>query len=49
MQYTVIVHNAEEGGYGVEVPLLPGCYGQGETIDEALSNVAKRLRFTFEA
>jgi predicted RNase H-like HicB family nuclease len=39
MQYTVIVHNADEGGYWLEVPLLPGCYSQGETIDEALNNV----------
>jgi len=38
MQYTVIVHNAEEGGYWVEVPLLPGCFSQGETIDEAISS-----------
>lgn len=36
MQYTVIVRNAEERGYWVEVPLLPGCYSQGETIDQAL-------------
>ena len=43
MQYTVIVHNAEEGGYWVEVPLLPGCYSQGETIDEALSNVREAI------
>jgi predicted RNase H-like HicB family nuclease len=39
----VIVHNADEGGYWVEVPLLPGCYSQGETIDEALSNVREAI------
>jgi predicted RNase H-like HicB family nuclease len=38
MQYTVIVHNAEEGGYWVEVPSLPGCFSQSETIDEAMSS-----------
>ena len=43
MQYIVIVHNAEEGGYWVEVPLLPGCYSQGKTIDEALSNVREAI------
>ena len=35
MQYTVIVHNAGEGGYWVEVPSLPGCFSQGETIEES--------------
>jgi predicted RNase H-like HicB family nuclease len=43
MQYTVIVHNAEEGGYWVEVPSLPGCYSQGETIDEAMDNVKEAI------
>ena len=45
MHYTVIVHNAEEGGYWVEVPLLPGCLSEGETIDEALSNVREAIEF----
>ncbi len=39
MQYMVIVHYAEEGGFWVDVPSLPGCFSQGETIDEAMSNV----------
>lgn len=30
-KYKVILHSAEEGGYWVEVPALPGCYSQGET------------------
>ena len=32
--YTVKVHSAEEGGYWAEVPSLPGCFTQGETLDE---------------
>jgi predicted RNase H-like HicB family nuclease len=43
MQYTVIVHSAEEGGYWVEVPFLPGCFSQGETIDEAMNNVREAI------
>jgi len=38
MEYTVLVHQAEEGGFWAEVPELPGCLSQGETIEEALSN-----------
>jgi predicted RNase H-like HicB family nuclease len=33
--YTVIFEPAEEGGYVVYVPSLPGCNTQGETLDEA--------------
>ncbi len=36
MKYTVIIHPAEEGGYWTEVPALPGCGSQGETIEEAI-------------
>jgi predicted RNase H-like HicB family nuclease len=39
MEFSVVVHMAEEGGRWVEVPALPGCYSQGESVDEALANV----------
>ena len=38
MDYTILIHQAEEGGFWSEVPALPGCYSQGETIDETLQN-----------
>jgi predicted RNase H-like HicB family nuclease len=39
MKLKVVMHEAEEGGYWVEVPSLPGCATQGETFDELLSNI----------
>jgi predicted RNase H-like HicB family nuclease len=39
MDYTVVLHPAEEGGYWAEVPALPGCFSQGETVEETLSNI----------
>lgn len=33
--YTVIFEPAEEGGYVVYVPALPGCASQGDTFEEA--------------
>jgi predicted RNase H-like HicB family nuclease len=38
MDYAILIHQAEEGGFWSEVPALPGCYSQGETIDETLQN-----------
>jgi predicted RNase H-like HicB family nuclease len=35
----VIVHDAEEGGYWAEVPALPGCFTQAETIAELRKNI----------
>jgi predicted RNase H-like HicB family nuclease len=39
MKIKVVVHEAEEGGYWGEVPALPGCASQGETIDELMANL----------
>jgi len=41
--YTVLIRSAEEGGYWAEVPALPGCFTQGETIDETLKNAAEAI------
>lgn len=38
MDYVLVVHAADEGGYWAEVPALPGCFSQGETIDELLKD-----------
>lgn len=43
MEYTVLVYKAEEGGYWAEVPALPGCYSQGETIEETMKNVKEAI------
>ena len=43
MEYSVVVHEAEEGGFWVEVPALPGCYSQGETVEGALANVREAI------
>ncbi len=39
----VILHPAEEGGFWVEVPSLPGCFSQGETREEALENIKEAI------
>ena len=43
MEYTVILHSTGEGGYWVEVPSLPGCYSQGDTVEQALVNVREAI------
>uniref|UniRef100_A0A7V4G9M7 Type II toxin-antitoxin system HicB family antitoxin n=1 Tax=Desulfobacca acetoxidans TaxID=60893 RepID=A0A7V4G9M7_9BACT len=39
MKIRVIVHEAEEGGYWAEVPAIPGCATQGETVGELWQNL----------
>ena len=43
MDYTVVIHRAEEGGYWTEAPALPGCYSQRETVEEALLNTKEAI------
>ena len=39
MKLQVIIHDAEEGGYWAEVPAIPGCATQGDTMEELLQNL----------
>jgi predicted RNase H-like HicB family nuclease len=39
----VVVHEADEGGFWAEVPAIPGCASQGETMDELLRNVQEAI------
>ena len=39
MKIKVIIHLAEEGGYWAEVPALPGCITEGDTMEEVTANL----------
>jgi predicted RNase H-like HicB family nuclease len=41
--FSAVVHPAEEGGYWAEVPALPGCFTQAETLAELRKNVAEAV------
>jgi antitoxin HicB len=38
-----IEHDDETGTYWAQVPALPGCFTQGDTIDEVLSNLREAV------
>lgn len=43
MKFKIVVHEAEEGGYWAEVPAIPGCASQGETMEELLANMREAI------
>ena len=43
MKYKVSLKKTDEG-YSVSCPGLPGCWSQGATEEEALSNIAEAIR-----
>jgi predicted RNase H-like HicB family nuclease len=48
IEYTVIVHEDEHGGYWTEVPALPGAGSQGETVDEAIAATKESIEAVIE-
>lgn len=43
-KFLVYLEPAEEGGYIVSCPQLPGCVTQGETVDEALAMIKDAIQ-----
>jgi predicted RNase H-like HicB family nuclease len=43
MNFKVVLQEAEEGGYIVSCPALPGCHSQGDSMEEALKNIKEAI------
>lgn len=48
MKIKAIIHEAEEGGFWAEVPALPGCSTQGETVEELTDNLKEAIALWLE-
>ena len=48
VDYKVLLEPAPEGGYVVYCPSLPGCYSQGDTVEESLSNIKEAIQLCLE-
>jgi len=43
MKIKAIIHEAEDGGFWAEVPAIPGCATQDDTIEELMANLAEAI------
>jgi predicted RNase H-like HicB family nuclease len=43
MNLKAIVHEAEEGGFWAEIPAIPGCASEGETMEELMANLREAI------
>jgi predicted RNase H-like HicB family nuclease len=41
MRTVILIPDQEVGGYTVEVPSLPRCITEGDTVEEALANARR--------
>ena len=44
MTLKAIIHEAEDGGYWAEVPALPGCVTQDDTVEEVTFNLREAVQ-----
>lgn len=49
LKYDVVFEEAEEGGYTVYVPVLPGCISEGDSFEEAKKNIAEAITAYLES
>ena len=47
--YKAIFEPQEEGGYTVTVPSLPGCISEGDTYEQAFTNIREAIALYLES
>ena len=43
MKIKIVVHEAEEGGFWAEVPAIPGCATQGDSMEELMASLREAI------
>jgi predicted RNase H-like HicB family nuclease len=46
--FAVVIHEEPAGGFWGEVPALPGCYSQGESVEELLERLREAIAGVLE-
>ena len=48
-RFTVVIEADETGGYYALCPALPGCYSQGETLEETKTHITEAIQCHLES
>ncbi|MEK6756162.1 MAG: type II toxin-antitoxin system HicB family antitoxin [Bacteroidota bacterium] len=48
LDFKVFLEADSTGGYVVSCPSLPGCFSQGDTVEEAVENIKKAIELCLE-
>ncbi len=49
MRQVILIPDEDGNGYTVEVPSLPGCISEGDTLEEALVNIKEAINLYIES
>lgn len=44
MKIKAVIYSADEGGYWAEVPALPGCITEGDSMEELMENLQDAIQ-----
>ncbi|MGI8507624.1 MAG: type II toxin-antitoxin system HicB family antitoxin, partial [Solirubrobacteraceae bacterium] len=47
-RYTILLEQANDGGWGAWSPELPGCVALGDSIDETVAEMREAIAFHLE-
>ena len=48
LNFNAVFAEESDGGYSVTVPALPGCGSQGDTFEEAVTNIQEAIELYLE-
>jgi predicted RNase H-like HicB family nuclease len=48
MNLRIVIEPSEDGGYTIYAPTLPGCISEGDTKEEALTNIREAIALYLE-
>ncbi|MBI4330503.1 MAG: type II toxin-antitoxin system HicB family antitoxin [Chloroflexi bacterium] len=47
-KFTIVLEPEEDGGFSVHCPALPGCSSQGDSLEEAVTNIGEAIACVME-
>lgn len=48
LKFNAVFLEEDDGGYSVSVPVLPGCFSEGDTFEEAVENIKEAMALYLE-
>ena len=48
LKFNAVFLEEDDGGYSVSIPVLPGCFSQGNSFEEAVENIKEAIALYLE-
>ena len=48
LNFNAVFREEKDGGFSVSVPALPGCFSQGDSLEESVKNIREAIELYLE-